>query len=142
MAKYIKEFAIILGACLIGMLVCAGGLYQFLPARKEVPEIVKYQPSNEIQEALADNIDTQDENVILTFEQGEYEVTSRDLNTYKNENIYIPGKSNPFAAASSDVTGNYIDKNSTTGKWNTGNSSKGENNTNTGSEYIRNNGTK
>ncbi len=101
MAKVIKEIIIMLLVCLITMLLLAIGLYKYIPNRKTVPEIVTYTASEEVQDLLADNIDTKTDgdNVILT-----YEVTASDLNNYKNTNIYVPGKSNPFAPASSSVS--------------------------------------
>ena len=146
--KVIKEIAIILAACLVGMLLCAIALYNYLPSRKEVPEVATYEPSKSVQESLSDDIDTKSENVILTFEQGQYEVTSKDLNNYENKNIYVPGKSNPFAAVSSDINGsaniNKTDADNTikSGTNKNGNKSSSSKSSNSGSEYIRDKGTK
>lgn len=117
MAKIIKEIIIMLLVCLITMLLLAIGLYRYIPNRKTVPEIVTYTATEEVQDLLADNIDTKtgEDNVILT-----YEVTASDLNNYKNTNIYVPGKSNPFAPASSSTTDN--------GDTSNGNSNTGNNN--------------
>jgi hypothetical protein len=102
MAKTIKEIIIMLVVCLVTMLLLAIILYQYIPNRKVVPEIAKYTVSDEVQDLLEDNIDTKkdDDNVILT-----YEVTSNDLNNYKNTNVYVPGKSNPFAKFSEQEEG-------------------------------------
>lgn len=94
MAKTIKEIIIMLVVCLVTMLLLSIILYQYIPNRKVVPEIAKYTATEEVQDLLEDNIDSKkdDDNVILT-----YEVTSNDLNNYKNTNVYVPGKTNPFA---------------------------------------------
>lgn len=102
MAKTIKEIIIMLVVCLVTMLLLAIILYQYIPNRKVVPGIAQYTVSDEVQDLLEDNIDTKkdDDNVILT-----YEVTSNDLNNYKNTNVYVPGKSNPFAKFSEQEEG-------------------------------------
>ena len=98
MAKVIKEIIIMLVICLLTMLVLAIALYRYIPNRKAVPEVVTYTASEDVQDLLEDNIDTKD-NVILT-----YEVTASDLSGYQSTNTYVPGKSNPFAPASSSVS--------------------------------------
>lgn len=102
MAKTIKEIILMLVVCLVTMLLLTIILYQYIPNRKVVPEIVKYAVTEEVQDLLEDDIDTKkdDENVILT-----YEVTSNDLNNYKNTNVYVPGKTNPFAKFSEQQEG-------------------------------------
>lgn len=101
MAKVIKEIIIMLVICLLTMLVLAIALYRYIPNRKAVPEVVIYTASEDVQDLLEDNIDTKSDqdNVILT-----YEVTASDLSGYQSTNTYVPGKSNPFAPASSSVS--------------------------------------
>ena len=101
MAKAIKEIIIMLLICLATMLILAIVLYKYIPNRKVVPEVVTYTATEEVQDLLNDNIDTKSDsdNVILT-----YEVTSSDLKNYQSTNTYVPGKSNPFAAADSSTT--------------------------------------
>ncbi|MFQ9298387.1 MAG: hypothetical protein ACLR4X_08215 [Clostridia bacterium] len=101
MAKVIKEIIIMLVICLLTMLVLAIALYRYIPNRKAVPEVVTYTASEDVQDLLEDNIDTKSDqdNVILT-----YEVTASDLSGYQSTNTYVPGKSNPFASASSSAS--------------------------------------
>ena len=115
MAKVIKEIIIMLVICLLTMLVLAIALYRYIPNRKAVPEVVTYTASEDVQDLLEDNIDTKSDqdNVILT-----YEVTASDLSGYQSTNTYVPGKSNPFAPASSSTTDNGDTSN---GSGNTGN---------------------
>lgn len=122
MAKVIKEIIIMLVVCLLTMLILAIGLYKYIPNRKVIPEVVTYTASEDVQDLLEDNIDTKSDqdNVILT-----YEVTASDLKGYQNTNTYIPGKSNPFAPASSST--------STEGGNDNGNSDSGSGNNNNGS---------
>lgn len=102
MAKTIKEIIIMLLVCLVTMLVLAIVLYQYIPNRKAVPEIITYAATEDVQLLLDDDIDqrSDDDQVILT-----YEVTESDLNSYQNTNDYVPGKANPFAAYSGTPTG-------------------------------------
>lgn len=138
MAKIIKEIIIMLLVCLITMLLLAICLYKYIPNRKTVPEIVTYTATEEVQDLLADNIDTKTDgdNVILT-----YEVTASDLNNYKNTNIYVPGKSNPFAPASSSTTNNDDAQNGNDNTGNNNNSSTNQENTNNTSQTNPNQST-
>ena len=101
MTKVIKEIIIMLLICLISMLILAVALYDYIPNRKVVAEVSTYTTSQEIETQLADDIDSEEKEVVLT-----YEVTSQDLSSYEVKNEYIPGKSNPFAAATETVDGN------------------------------------
>ena len=103
MAKIIKEIIIMLLVCLVTMLVLAISLYKFIPNRKIVPEIATYKASEEVQDLLEDNID---QNTNQTSQNiATYEVTAGELKGYQKTNIYVPGKSNPFAPASKSVSG-------------------------------------
>ncbi len=101
MTKAIKEIIIMLLICLIAMLGLAIGLYQYIPSKKIVPEIVQYEVSEQVQDLLEDNIDkkSDQDRVILT-----YEVTKGELSGYQTTNDYIPGKSNPFGEVSKTIT--------------------------------------
>ncbi len=102
MAKTIKEIIIMLLVCLVAMLVLAIVLYKYIPSKKIVPEVSKYEASEQIQDQLEDNIDSKSEGedkVLAT-----YEVTKSDLSGYQKTNDYIPGKANPFADVSKTIT--------------------------------------
>ena len=138
--KVIKEIMIMLLVCLVGILLFAVVFYEYIPSRKEVSEVAAYEPTSAVKEQLSDNIDQMDEQVILTFEQGDYEVTSTDLNRYKNKNIYVPGKANGFAGNGSEGD---VNNNSTSGgSSKSGNSSNSNTKDNNSSEYMNNKGTK
>ncbi len=117
MAKVIKEIIIMLLICLVGMLLFAVILYEYIPNRKVVPEVAMYNASEKIKELKADDIDKRNETIIKTFQ-----VTSSDLTNYKVANDYVPGKSNPFgskktnpdAGSSTKKSGNTIDTNTGT----------------------------
>ena len=100
MTKVIKEIIIMLLVCLVAMLALAIALYQYIPGKKVVPVISKYQASEQVQDLLEDNIDQKNDNdrVILT-----YEVTKGELSGYQVTNDYIPGKSNPFGEVSKTI---------------------------------------
>ena len=143
MLKAIKEIIIMLLVCLVGILLFAVVFYEYIPARKIVAEVSTYTTSEEVEELLADDIDSQDSDVILTFQEGNYEVTSSDLNGYEATDDYVPGKANPFAAVADDVDDDASDTNSNT---NTNNTTSGGNtttNSNTDDdEYFKDTGTK
>ena len=117
--KVIKEIILFLLVCLLTMLLLAVLFYNYLPARKIIPEVVTYKASDTVTELLADNIDSTDNNVLLTFEGGEYEVTKSDLKNYESIKEYVPGKSNPFAKIeTSNNSGNSSNNSSTSTKGN------------------------
>ena len=90
--KKIKEIIIMLLVCLLTMIFFAVVLYAYIPNKKVVPEIVKFTATEEVQDLLADNIDSKEkDDVLLT-----YEVTASDLNNYESIDAYVPGKANPF----------------------------------------------
>ena len=140
--KVIKEIMIMLLVCLVGILLFAVVFYEYIPSRKEVSEVAAYEPTSAVKEQLSDNIDQMDEQVILTFEQGDYEVTSTDLNRYKNKNIYVPGKANPFATVSNGSEGDVNNNSTSGGSSKSGNSSNSNTKDNNSSEYMNNKGTK
>lgn len=129
MTKVIKEIIIMLLVCLVAMLVLAIALYQYIPGKKVVPVISKYQASEQVQDLLEDNIDQKNDKdrVILT-----YEVTKGELSGYQVTNDYIPGKSNPFGEVSKTIEEpeetNSTETNSTENQSSTSNSST-QNNT-------------
>ena len=100
MTKAIKEIIIMLLICLIAMLGLAIALYKYIPSKKNVPEIAKYEVSEQVQDLLEDNIDkrSDQDRVILT-----YEVTKCELSGYQTTNDYIPGKSNPFGEVNKTI---------------------------------------
>ncbi len=102
MTKAIKEIIIMLLICLIAMLGLAIALYKYIPSKKNVPEIAKYEISEQVQDLLEDNIDQKSDKdrVLLT-----YEVTKGELSGYQTTNDYIPGKSNPFGEVSKSIVG-------------------------------------
>ena len=139
MAKIIKEIIMLLLVCLVALLLLAVVFYEFIPTRKNVSEVSSYKDTAKISELLSDDID---KNVILTYEEGEYEVTSSDLKNYEVAEKYVPGKANPFAPPESTtkVKGSAdSNKSSDTGKGSNTDKTKKDSNS---SEYIKDKGTK
>ena len=130
MAKVIKEIIIMLLICLISMLILAVALYDYIPNRKVVAEVATYTTSQEIEAQLADDIDSEEKEVVLT-----YEVTSSDLNSYEVKNEYIPGKANPFEEYSETVDGDSEDDT-------TENSTSQDDDTSETNSFISDEGTK
>ena len=102
MTKAIKEIIIMLLVCLVTMLILAIALYQYIPSRKEVPEVERYVASEEVQDLLDDNVeqrlDDQKKDAVLVL-------TSNDLKNYQKTYDYIPGKANPFTLYEKSVEG-------------------------------------
>ena len=98
MTKIIKELIIMLLVCLAGMLLFAVVFYEYIPNRKIVPEVAKYEAPEQVKEMLADPVDQQESNKVVTT----YSVTASDLTNYKATKDYVPGKSNPFASVAQD----------------------------------------
>lgn len=140
--KVIKEIILFLLVCLLTMLLLAVLFYNYLPARKIIPEVVTYKASDTVTELLADNIDSTDNNVLLTFEGGEYEVTKSDLKNYESIKEYVPGKSNPFAKVeTSDNSGNSSNSGNTATKGNATNDNSNNTKDNTTSNTKDKNNT-
>ena len=93
MTKTIKEIIILLLICLILMLLFAIILYDYIPNRKAVKQVADYTASEEIQVLLDDDIDSDDKEVVKT-----YQVTAGDLTNYSIRKEYVKGKDNPFAS--------------------------------------------
>lgn len=122
MAKnVIKEIIIILLLCLAIILILGILLYEYVPTSKTVPNPVSYVRTETIEEELASSDSIDESQVVMT-----YEINSSDLNNYKQMQEYKPGKANPFAASSTDDTGNSNGSNSS-------NTSSGSTSTGTGS---------
>ena len=101
--KILKNGIIVLLTIILAMLLFAVVLYEYIPSKKEIPTIKEYVASDQVSSQLADSVDQEKQQVVLT-----YEVTSTDLNNYKVTNEYIPGKANPFAPVSEDPEQNAI----------------------------------
>lgn len=144
MAKVIKEIILMLLVCLIGILLFAVVFYEYIPSRKVVADVTTYTASSEVKELLADNVDETDNDIVASFQEGNYEVTSSDLSNYEATDTYVPGKSNPFAVVAEDVEGETEDTESTSDSNTTSNTTSGSSNsTNTStSEYTKDTGTK
>ena len=94
MSNVIREIIIFLLVILIIMLALAVILYTYLPNKKDIIQIEEYVASEEIQDSLADAVDSKvatGDKVLYT-----YEVTSKGLSNYQQAEDYIPMKLNPF----------------------------------------------
>ena len=146
--KFVKEAIIVLLTCLVLLLLLAVLFYEYIPSRKEVAEVTTYVPTSKVKEQLSDQIEQMSGEVVLTFEQGLYEVTSTDLNRYEAKKEYVPGKANPFAATAERASGEVGNGNGSSGNQNGSTGSKNGNNSDesgkdsSGNEYIKSNGTK
>ena len=98
--------------------------YDYNPINKIVPEVEPYKTSEEIKNEL----DAQE-----TIEKT-YSLDSADLSKYKNSDLYVQGKANPFAS-SNTVTNNQVNNSTITNKvTNTNSNSTGTFFNNTGTK--------
>ena len=100
MKSILKEVLIILLLCIAICLILGLIFYDYIPTNKVVPSTVEaYKTSNTIKDEIDQEIvEYPKQNITL-------EITDSDLNLHKQENSYDSGKANPFAPASSGVTG-------------------------------------
>lgn len=119
MAKTIvKELIIILLLSLAIILIMGVILYEYMPMGKTIPSPVSYVTPESVKQELAIDPEAESNNVILT-----YEIDETDLSNYRAINNYNPGKSNPFSSFEADQTqGNATNSNSGSGT-NAGNTS-------------------
>lgn len=104
--------------------------YDYNPINKIVPEVEPYKTSEEIKNEL----DAQDGNFQLETIEKTYSLDSADLSKYKNSDLYVQGKANPFAS-SNTVTNNQVNNSTITNKvTNTNSNSTGTFFNNTGTK--------
>ena len=134
MAKNVlKEIIIILLLTLAIILILGVLLYDYVPMNKVVPETITYTASEETKKALEEKAEIEQDEVVLT-----YEVTSTDLNNYKQTSDYKAGRKNPFSDVTSNTgtttTGSNATSTNSSGSTSVGNNEdeedKNENNTN------------
>ena len=123
MKSVIKEIAITLLIFVIVVLALFIVVYDYIPTADTEITISKYEPSDDVKEALEEIASSETTNVILT-----YEVTDSDLDIYETTKSYDKGKANPFAsfgeggASTETVTDN--NNNSNNGTTNNNNENK------------------
>ena len=101
--KVFKEIVIAMLLCLIFILLLALILYNYVPANKTLPEKISYNNQEKIAEELKQSNETEEDEVILT-----YEIDNSDMNNYEKINSYNPGKSNPFASLQTQSDGTVV----------------------------------
>lgn len=88
-----KQILIILLACIAIVLILALIFYQYIPSNKIVPAKVQaYSTPESIKSEIEDSLNNQ----TLMGENELYEITDSDLDQYKSNRSYNPGKSDPF----------------------------------------------
>ena len=94
-----KQILIILLACIAIVLILALVFYQYIPSNKIVPAKVQaYSTPESIKSEVEDSLN----NEYLMAENELYEITDSDLEQYKSNKSYNPGKSDPFSAYSEE----------------------------------------
>jgi len=129
-----KQIIITLLVCVAIVLVLALIFYQFIPSNKIIPTKVQaYSMPDDIKEEIQENKTEE-----LVGQNQTYEITDADLDLYKANKSYNPGKSDPFAASAVETTTNNVTETkassgSTTGS---GNSNSESNDRNTTDNYY------
>lgn len=126
MAKNVlKEIIIILLLTLAIILILGVLLYDYVPMNKVVPETITYTASEETKKALEEKAEIEQDEVILT-----YEVTSTDLNNYKQTSDYKAGRKNPFSdVISSSISSENANTQNSSGSTSTGSEKSDEKDT-------------
>lgn len=121
----IKEFIIILLMCIAIVLILGVVFYGYIP-NSAIPSKIAYETPEEIKNELTYTTggnDTEKQNIV-------YEITDSDLTKYKKDKNYNPGKADPFAEISNELTTSPNGNNSN-GSGNGTNNNGGSNNTST-----------
>lgn len=94
-----KQILIILLACIAIVLILALIFYQYIPSNKIVPAKVQaYSTPESIKSEIEDSLNEQS----MMAQSELYEITDSDLENYKSNKSYNPGKSDPFASYSEE----------------------------------------
>ena len=94
-----KQILIILLSCIAIVLILALIFYQYIPSNKVIPAKVQaYSTPDSIKSEIEDSLNDQS----LTAQSEFYEITDSDLEQYKSNKSYNPGKSDPFASYSEE----------------------------------------
>lgn len=102
MAKTIlKEIIITLLLCIAILLILSIIFYDYNPLNKIVPNKIAYSTPEEIKNEIEQN---EVKDILEGGVNIVYSIDGSDLNIYKKSNSYVPGKANPFAAISEEVT--------------------------------------
>lgn len=143
MKKIIKEIIIILLLLCAIALILGILLYDYIPINKVVPEIEKYQTSASVKNEIQEVIDTENSDVVVT-----YEMDSSDLQSFERTKEYDKGKANPFSTyveqpenPSNNTNTNNTNTNNTNNN-NTNGTGNSTNNNGSNSTFFNDTGTK
>lgn len=89
--NFIKEIIIILLLTIAIILISGVLLYEYVPAKKIIPEKISYTTPEEAKNELETNVDESEEDLYV-----DYHIDSTQLSNYKKIQEYVPGKKNPF----------------------------------------------
>lgn len=104
----IKEIGIILLLFVVIVLITAFVFYDYNPINKTIPSKVDaYVLPEEVKQEI-ETILKEEDKIVKT-----YQIDGKDLNTYKNNNEYNPGKIEPYSLQSSKAENEELGNNST-----------------------------
>ena len=104
----IKEIGIILLLFVVIVLITAFVFYDYNPINKTIPSKVDAYVLPEEVEQEIETISKEEDKIVKT-----YQIDGKDLNTYKNNNEYNPGKIEPYSLQSSKAENEELGNNST-----------------------------
>lgn len=89
----IKEFIILLLLLITVAILLAIVFYDYNPLNKTIPKkIDTYTLPEEVETELSNSLNLQEDRIVKT-----YQIDGTDLNKYKKENEYNPGKIKPYS---------------------------------------------
>ena len=104
----IKEIGIILLLFVVIVLITAFVFYDYNPINKTIPSKVDAYVLPEEVEQEIETILKEEDKIVKT-----YQIDGKDLNKYKNNNEYNPGKIEPYSLQSSKAENEELGNNST-----------------------------
>lgn len=90
----LKETFIMLLLCVAIVLLLGILFYDYIPSNRVVPEKKEYLSSETVKEELETTTDNTTNDIIPKV----YKITDSDLEKYKQESSYKPGKKDPFSS--------------------------------------------
>ena len=138
--RVVKEIFIMCLLCLAIVITLGILFYEYIPTSQNLPKPVKYEKDENITEILQETENSTNTQVVLRS----YNINQEDLDLYKRQDDYDPGKTNPFAAYSAQSSNEGTGENSSSGvgsgsasNGGSGSSNSGSSNDSTGSFFEK-----
>lgn len=108
----LKEFIILILMLIVITLLFIIIFYDYNPINKIIPsKVVAYELPEEVKKEIENDLENEEEKIIKT-----YQVDKSDLDNYKNQNQYEPGKIEPYSLQESAINDIPIPENNEIGE--------------------------